>query len=145
MPTDATYQPGVYRKLGGNVLAIGALGRISTAAGAGAGQLPTTGTLSAQTTSATLAGNDFAGTISIVTTATGSAANVNLFVVTFATVRTTAPIVLLANLTPGAGSATTYSGSFGAIVTTAGFTVQNLAAVTASSTILLGYMVIDIE
>lgn len=144
MPTDATYQPGVYRKAGGNILAIGALGRVAVAAGAG-GQTPTTGTLSANTTSATLTGTDTAGTISVVTNATGSAANVDVFVVTFATARTTAPIVILTNLTPGAGSVTSYSGSWGAKVTTAGFTVEALSAVTASSTVVLGYLVIDIE
>lgn len=144
MPTDATYQPGVYRAAGGNKLIVGALGRLSSAVGTGA-QVPTTGTLSAQTTSATLSGNDFAGTISIVTTATGSAANVDLFVVTFATARTTAPIVILTNQSPGAGSATTYSGSWGVKVTTTGFTVEALAAVTASSTVVLGYLVIDVE
>jgi hypothetical protein len=144
MPTDATYQPGVYRKAGGSALVVGALGRLATAAGTGS-QIPATGTLSAQTTSATLTGTDFAGTISVVTTATGTAANVDIFVVTFATVRTTAPIVILTNLSPGAGSASSYSGSWGAKVTTAGFTVEALAAVTASSTIVIGYLVIDVE
>jgi hypothetical protein len=142
MPTDATYQPGVYRVAGGNKLVVGAQGRLSSAAGSPA---PTTGTLSANTSSATLSGNDFAGTISIVTNATGSAANVDVFVVTFGTARTTAPIVILTNLSPGAGSATSYSGSWGAKVTTAGFTVEALAAVTASSTVVLGYLVIDVE
>jgi hypothetical protein len=144
MPTDTTYQPGVYRSSGGNKLVVGALGRISSAAGVGA-QIPTTGTLSAHTTSATLTGNDFAGTISIVTDGTGTAANVDLFVVTFATVRTTAPVVILTNLSPGAGSASTYPGSYGAKSTTAGFTVEALSAVTLSSTVVLGYLVIDIE
>lgn len=144
MPTDATYSPGVYRKAGGNVLAIGALGRIALAAGSTA-QTPTTGTLSAHTTSATLTGNDFAGTISIVTDATGTAANVDLFVVTFATVRATAPIVIPVNLSPGAGSATSYPGSYGIKSTTTGFTVEALSAVTASSTVVMGYLVIDIE
>lgn len=144
MPTDPTFAPGVYRPLGGNKLVIGALGRIATAAGTSA-QTPTTGTLSANTTSATLTGADFAGTISIVTNATGTAANVNLFVVTFATARTTAPIVILTNLSPGAGSASTYPGSYGATVTASGFTVQALSAVTASSTVVLGYQIIDVE
>ena len=66
-------------------------------------------------------------------------------VVTFATVRATAPIVILTNLSPGAGSASSYSGSYGAKVTTAGFTVEALAAVTLSSTVVLGYLVIDVE
>ncbi len=144
MPTDATYFPGVYKPQGDLKLVVGALGRLSTAAGTGT-QVPSTGTLSAQTVSATLTGTDFAGTISIVTTATGSAANVDLFVVTFAVARATAPIVFLSNLTPGAGSATSYAGSWGAKVTTAGFTVEALSAVTASSTVVLGYHTIDIE
>lgn len=142
MSTDATYAPGIYRKNGGKIMVIGDQGQLNVAAG---GTATTTGTLSAQTTSATLTGNDTGGTISIVTTATGSAANVNLFIVTFATAKANAPMVFLQNLTPGAGSATTYSGSFGALPTTAGFTVQCLAAVTASSTIVLGYLVVGIE
>lgn len=144
MPADATYAPGVYRAQGGNKLVVGPLGRISAGAGSGS-QAPTTGTLSAHTTSATLTGNDTAGTISIVTDSTGTAANVDLFVVTFATARTNAPIVILTNLSPGAGSASSYPGSFGAKVTTSGFTVEALSAVTLSSTITLGYLVIDVE
>lgn len=144
MPTDQTYSPGVYRKAGGNILVVGALGRISSAAGSAA-QTPTTGSLNANVTSATLTGNDFAGTVSIVSTGTAPVAGQSLFVVTFVTPRTTAPIVIPANLSGGAGSASTFSGAYGVIVTTTGFTVVNLAALTNSSTVVFGYQVIDVE
>src|SRR5437870_4643901 len=98
MATDATYAPGVYRKQGGSRLVVGGAGSIALAAGA---PLPTTGTLTAHTTSATLTGNDFGGTISVVTDATGTALNVGVCTVTFGTARTTAPIVILVNLTGG--------------------------------------------
>lgn len=145
MPTDQTYSPGVYRKAGGNILAVGALGRISSAAGSGA-QAPTTGTLITHITSAILAGNDFAGTISVVSDGTGVAANAGICTVTFATPRTTAPIVILTNLTAGAASTTTYPGVwYAGAVTTTGFTIQNSLLTTPGSTYLIGYMVIDVE
>lgn len=144
MAADKSYGPANYRKQGGRTQVIG--GNLNVAAGVPGEVLPTTGTLSAQTTSATLTGSDYAGTIVVVTTATGTAANVDLFTVTFGTAYPNAPIVFLTNMTPGAGSATTFSGSFGANTVAAGsFKVQPLAAVTASSTITIGYQVIGVE
>jgi hypothetical protein len=145
MPTDATYTPGVYRTQGGGKLVVGATGRLSSAAGTST-QNPTTGTLITHITSATLAGNDFAGTISVVSDSTGVAANAGICTVTFATVRTTAPIVILVNLTGGAAGTTTYPGTwYAGAVTTTGFTVMNSLLTTASSTYLIGYVVIDVE
>lgn len=145
MAGDATYTSGVYRKQGGNVLVVDRAGRLSSST-AGAGSLPTTGTLITHISAATLTGNDFAGTIVITTDGTGVAALAGVCTVTFGTARTTAPIVRLTNLTAGAGSTTLYGGSYevGAVSTTA-FTIINIVLLTASGTFTLGYQVIDVE
>jgi hypothetical protein len=138
MPADPTYSPGVSRKAGGNVLVVGPTGRISSGAGS---PVPTTGTLATHVTSAVLTGNDFAG--SIVTTndnTLASPANSSLFVVTFGTPRTTAPIVHLTNNTPA-----NCASAFAATVTTTGFTVVNLLALTINLAVTIGYLVIDVE
>lgn len=144
MPSDATYQPGVYRKAGSNILVVGPSGRLATGAGA-ASQSPTTGTLNANVSTATLTGSDFAGTIVIVSTATPPVAGQSLFVVTFANPRTTAPIVILTNLGPGVADASHNLSGYGAVVTTTGFTVVNTVVLGTSSTVTMGYMVIDVE
>lgn len=120
-------------------------GRISIST-TGPGTLPTTGTLITHVTSATLTGNDFAGTIVVVFDATGLAAGDGVCTVTFGTARTTAPIVILTNLTAGAASTTKYPGAWnvGAVTTTT-FTIMNSLLTTASSTYTLGYQVIDVE
>ncbi len=145
MAGDVTYQSGIYRKQGGTSMVVGPSGRISISA-VGAGTLPSTGTLITHITSATLTGNDFAGTIVVVSDATGVAANAGICTVTFGTARTTAPIVQLINLTAGAAGTTTYPGVYyaGAVSTTA-FTIQNSLLTTASSTYTVGYVVIDVE
>lgn len=139
MPTDATYFPGVYRPQGEQKLVVGALGRISMAQGTAA-QSPTTGTLGAHVTSATLTGNDWSGSISIVGDGTGTAAQQNLFVVTFAVARATAPLVFLTTQTGGATAI-----ACAAVPTTTGFTVVNIAAVPATTTFVIAYHLIDIE
>jgi hypothetical protein len=145
MAGDATYQQGVYRKAGGNILVVDRPGRISIST-AGAGTLPTTGTLITHLTSATLTGNDFGGTIVLVTDGTGLAALSGICTVTFGVARTTAPIVNLTNLTFGTGSTTLYAGFYAcASVSTTSFVIMNSALLTASGTFSLGYQVIDVE
>jgi hypothetical protein len=144
MPVDSTYTPGVYRKAGSNILVVGPAGRLATGAGSAA-QSPATGTLNANVVSATLTGNDFAGSVVIVSSATPPAAGQALFVVTFATPRATAPIVILTNLGCGAADASHNLASYGATVTTTGFTVVNTVVLGTSSTVTMGYMVIDVE
>jgi hypothetical protein len=144
MPADLTYQPGVYRKAGSNILVVGPSGRLATGAGTAA-QGPATGTLNANVVSATLTGNDFAGTISVVSSATPPIAGQALFVVTFANVRAVAPIVNLTNLSPGVADASHNLSGYGAVVTTTGFTVVNTVVLGTSSTVVIGYVVIDVE
>lgn len=138
MPTDATYFPGVYRPQGDLKMVVGALGRISMAQGSAA-QSPTTGSLNANVTSATLTGNDWSGSIAIVYTATPPAIRVALFVVTFAVPRTTAPLVFVTS-----NGAAAQVASYAALPSLTGFTlVATVAPVTGTDTV--AYHLIDIE
>ena len=139
MPTDQTYFRGVYRPQGELKLVVGSLGRISAAFGS-ASETPVTGTLGAHVTSATLTGHDWAGSISIVGDGTGTAAQQNLFVVTFSVARTTAPLVYLTTQSGGASAI-----ACTAVPTTSGFTVVNIQAVPATTTFVVAYHLVDIE
>ena len=106
---------------------------------------PASSSLDAHLTSATVAGNDTAGTITLVFDGTGSSASVALCTITFAnaTLYSVAPVVTVTNLTQGAASTTLYAGSFGvSAVSATTFILRNgVSASTASSTYVVGYSV----
>ena len=134
----------------GNVVANGNLtisGKLSTGPGsfAIAGAPPTTSALDAHVTSATVSGNDEAGTITLVFDATGSSASVPLCTVTFAnsSLYTNTPIVTVTNQTQGVASTTLYASSFGvkSVGATSFVLVNGATASTASSTYVVAYQV----
>lgn len=143
MATDATYSPGIYRKQGGNILAIGASGKLNAA---NASTSPATSSLNANVVSATVTGNDFAGSISVVLSGTAPVAGQTLFTVTFANAYANAPLVQLTNASGGVNGAAAYAGAYGlGTVTASSFQVVNLAGLANSSTVVLNYMVVGVE
>ncbi len=106
---------------------------------------PVSSALNAHLTSATVTGNDAAGSIVLVVDGTGIAQNQTLCLITFnsATLYTNVPIVNLVNMTPGAGSTTLFAGTYAPLTTTAlSFSIVALGALlTASGTFTVGYTV----
>ena len=106
---------------------------------------PVSSSLNAHLTSATVTGNDCAGSIVLVVDGTGIAQNQTLCVITFAnaSLYTNTPVITLTNMTAGAASTTLHAGTYGSVtVGPTAFSIVVLgAALTASGTFTCGYTV----